>query len=172
MPEDIEIDAFIPDDFHQAGNGFKPVKYEPATPLRGISRLVYPQALPLIDFSAAVNYEGSISKTGDNADWDWGMYKDMNGEWVLLETNGPGCIYNFTQHRYPTSSEPTFRFYFDNEEVPKYEIKQSEFERNTRLLSLWLIFMKDLKMEEEGLFGLFEALFQWSLLNTARLRLI
>lgn len=129
LPKDIEVEILLPEEFHVEGNGCKPDEFQPTVPLRGISRLVYPQALPLVDFSAMVNYEGSISKAGDNADWDWGMYQDEKGEWVLMETYGPGCLYNFTQHRYPTSPEPTFRFYFDDEKEPRYEIKLSEFGR-------------------------------------------
>ncbi|NLN03634.1 MAG: hypothetical protein GX166_02260 [Clostridiaceae bacterium] len=128
IPKDIKVTCFLPDEFHAAGNGYKPDKYEPKEPLRGIPRLVYPQALPLVDFLAAVNYEGSISKAGDNADWDWGMYQDEKGEWVLMETYGPGCLYNFTQHRYPASPVPVFRFYLDDENEPKYEIKPGEFD--------------------------------------------
>ena len=73
---------------------------------RGAARLCAVDALPFIDGGASVGYEGSISKTGDNADWDWGMYQDERGEWVLAELDGPGCLFNFTQHRYPTSEVP------------------------------------------------------------------
>ncbi len=94
---------------------------------RGIKRLTDISSLPVLDNNSFIKYEGSISKCGDNADWDWGMYTDENGEWVLMEVDGPGCIYNFTQHRYPTSAVPTFRFYFDNSATPQFEIKPSEF---------------------------------------------
>ena len=94
---------------------------------RGLARLSDIAALPIIDIAAEIRYEGSISKTGDNADWDWGMYTDENGEWVLMEADGPGCIYNFTQHRYPTSKVPVFKFYFDNSDTPQFEITPEEF---------------------------------------------
>lgn len=76
-----------------------------------------------------VHYEGSIAKIGDNSDWDWYMYEDpeRNNEWVLFDVEGSGCIYNFVQHRYPTSVEPTFRFYFDGETEPRFTIRHSEF---------------------------------------------
>ncbi len=98
-----------------------------AKALRGAARLSAPASLPLIDTGAAAGYTGSISKVGDNADWDWGIYQDAKGEWVLFEAYGPGCIYNFTQHRYPASEEPTFSFYFDESGTPAFTIRQSEF---------------------------------------------
>lgn len=94
---------------------------------RGAARLTDLASLPCLDSGSYVKYEGSISKCGDNADWDWGMYLDEHGEWVLMEADGAGCIYNFTQHRYPTSTVPTFRFYFDGSEKPQFEIRPSEF---------------------------------------------
>lgn len=86
-------------------------------------------ALPLRRSGVKVHYEGSIAKIGDNSDWDWYMYEDpeRNNEWVLFDVEGSGCIYNFVQHRYPTSVEPTFRFYFDGETEPRFTIRHSEF---------------------------------------------
>ena len=94
---------------------------------RGKARLENLASLPCIDQGGEVKYFGSISKTGDNADWDWGMYQDEKGEWVLAEADGPGCIFNFTQHRYPTSEVPVFRFYFDRNPEPSFEITPAEF---------------------------------------------
>ena len=59
-------------------------------PTRGCSRLTAWGSLPRMDAHADIRYEGSISKCGDNADWDWGLYPDENGEWVLMEADGPG----------------------------------------------------------------------------------
>lgn len=89
--------------------------------------LLNPMTLPVPKNHCRVHYEGSIDKLGGNADWDWKLYQDYNGEWVLFEHLGPGCIYNFVQHRYPSCEEPTFRFYFDGEETPRFTIRHSEF---------------------------------------------
>lgn len=97
------------------------------SPVRGAARLYDIASLPLLDKNSEIRYEGSISKCGDNADWDWGLYKDSNGEWVLMEADGPGCIFNFTQHRYPTSETPEFRFYFDGSDIPQFSITPAEF---------------------------------------------
>ena len=114
---------------------YTPEKYTPTVPLRGVDRLAEPAALPLIDAHGTTGYSGSIDKQGGNADWDWGIYRDDKGEWVLFEAFGPGCIYNFTQHRYPTSEEPVFRFYLDDSDTPAFEIRQSEFGKKAPFLS-------------------------------------
>lgn len=85
------------------------------------------QSLPVPKTSCRALYEGSIDKTGKNADWDWHLYQDTNGEWVLFEHLGPGCLYNFVQHRYPDCPEPEFRFYFDGEDSPRFTIRHSQF---------------------------------------------
>lgn len=96
------------------------------------------------------------------------MYQDEKGEWVLMETYGPGCLYNFTQHRYPASPVPVFRFYLDDENEPKYEIKPGEFDSKAPFVKPLADIMRGRKMEEEGLSGLSEALYPWSLTSTAR----
>ena len=85
------------------------------------------RCLPLLRDGVISRYEGSIDKAGGNADWDWSLYRDERGEWVLFDHQGAGCVYNFVQHRYPDSPEPTFRFYFDGEEEPRFVIRHSQF---------------------------------------------
>ena len=94
---------------------------------RGAKRLQNIEALPVLDNSNLIRFFGSMSKTGDNADWDWGFFQDENGEWILMEEDGAGCIFNFTQHRYPSSPVPTFRFYFDNSETPQFTVTPADF---------------------------------------------
>ena len=101
---------------------------------KGKSRLTDIAAIPCFDLGSEIRYYGSMSKTGDNADWDWGMYQDSNGEWVLAEADGAGCIFNFTQHRYPTSEVPTFKFYFDNSPTAQFEITPAEFGKKAPFL--------------------------------------
>lgn len=66
---------------------------------RGADRLTNLASLPVYDAGARVGYVGSIDPTGGNADWNWGDRQDENGEWVLFEDAGVGCVFNFTQHR-------------------------------------------------------------------------
>lgn len=83
--------------------------------------------LPVPKLNCRAHYEGSIDKQGYNADWDWFLYQDEHQEYVLFEHIGPGCIYNFVQHRYPSCEEPEFRFYFDGEDTPRFAIRHSQF---------------------------------------------
>jgi len=83
--------------------------------------------MPFLREGLTAHYEGSIDKAGGNADWDWWLYRDARGEWVLFETDGPGCIHNFVQHRYPSSETPVFRFYFDGEEEPRHFMTPADF---------------------------------------------
>ena len=89
--------------------------------------MLHPETLPLPRHGRRAHYEGSIDKAGGNADWDWHLYQDDKGEWVLFEQYGAGCIYNFVQHRYIDSPTPTFRFYFDGEEEPRFVITPPQF---------------------------------------------
>jgi hypothetical protein len=93
----------------------------------GIANMLAFDRLPELKDGVTVHYAGSIDKQGGNADWDWWLYQDHRGEWVLLDVDGPGCLYNFVQHRYPTSPVPTFRFYFDGEPEPRFTIAPEEF---------------------------------------------
>ncbi len=99
----------------------------------GVDNLTHLERLPFLQPGVTVHYEGSIDKAGGNADWDWWLYQ-KGGEWVIFDVEGPGCIYNFVQHRYPTSPEPIFRFYFDGEPKPRFEIRQSEFGKKAPFL--------------------------------------
>lgn len=92
-----------------------------------INEMLHPETLPLYRFDRRAHYEGSIDKTGKNSDWDWCLYQDRKGEYVLFEQYGPGCIYNFVQHRYITSEEPVFRFYFDDDIEPRFELRPIDF---------------------------------------------
>lgn len=93
----------------------------------GVIRMKNVISLPVLDKGIRVKYEGSIDKQGKNADWDWSLYQDEKGEWVIFDVEGSGCIYNLVQHRYLSSQEPTFRFYFDGEKFPRFTIRLSEF---------------------------------------------
>ena len=95
----------------------------------GLPAMADLKTLPLDRSGTRIHYEGSIDKAGRNADYDWHLFEDERhpGEFVLFDAEGAGCILNFTQHRYPSSKEPTFRFYFDGETAPRFEIRHSEF---------------------------------------------
>jgi len=93
----------------------------------GISRLTDIERLPYLLLDVQVRYEGSIDKAGDNADFNWWLYQDDRGEWVIFDVDGPGCIYNFVVHHDQKHSDPIYRFYFDGAAAPAFEIRHSEF---------------------------------------------
>ena len=102
---------------------------------RGARRLTDVAALPVTDPGARLCYEGSIDRGQGNEDWNWGVYRDAHGDWVLLEADGPGCIFNFVQHRYVTDCEaPVFRFYFEGESEPRLAITPADFGVRSPLL--------------------------------------
>lgn len=92
-----------------------------------LNEMLHCEDLPLLPKGRRTHYEGSIDKTGKNADWDWFLYEDEHREWVLFEQYGAGCVFNFVQHRMPYADDPIFRFYFDGEEKPRFEIRHSQF---------------------------------------------
>lgn len=94
---------------------------------RGVGRLTDIKGIPVLDPGARVGYVGSIDPSGGNADWNWGEVQDENGEWILFEDVGAGCVFNFTQHRGETSEVPVFRFYFDGEAKPRLEVRPRDF---------------------------------------------
>ena len=93
----------------------------------GAERLTNVAAIPVLNPAAQIGYVGSIDPSGGNADWDWGEVQDERSEWVLFEDFGPGCIYNFTQHRGETAEVPVFRFYFDGEKEPRLAVRPKDF---------------------------------------------
>lgn len=102
-------------------------------PSRGVRRLWDVAAIPVFDAGACIEYEGSIDRGGGNADWDWGCYQDENGEWVLAEDEGAGCLFNFTQHRY-LHFPVTFKFYFNGVATPCVTLTPADFGRKPPFL--------------------------------------
>jgi hypothetical protein len=96
--------------------------------LTGVEQLTCIERLPFLRLDTQVHYEGSIDKRGVNADWDWWLYQDTKTqEWVIFEADGPGCLWNFVVHHSVAHSDPVYRFYFDGNKSPAFEIKHSEF---------------------------------------------
>ena len=67
--------------------------------LTGIKLLNSVDRLPFRhDLTTKVMYEGSIDKKGDNADWDWWLYQDKMGEWVLFDVDDLAVSIIFVVH--------------------------------------------------------------------------
>lgn len=94
----------------------------------GINQLVNIEQIPILRQDIQVHYEGSIDKKGGNADWGWWLWQDQQTkEWVLLDVDGSGCLWNFVVHHGLGHSDPIYRFYFDGSKTPAFEIRHSEF---------------------------------------------
>lgn len=92
----------------------------------GLSRMTDVARFPVLDREMKVSTRAvSIRKVVMPLGLD--LYQDKKGEWVIFDVAGAGCIYNMLQHRYLSSEEPVFRFYFDGEETPRFTIRLSEF---------------------------------------------
>ncbi len=59
----------------------------------------------------------SHNKTGHNGDEHWPQYVDENGEEVLLDVKGPGCVKSMWGTNFDTND--VIKFYFDGETTPR-----------------------------------------------------
>jgi len=90
---------------------------ESATPL--LEKLLrVPQHVQVLQSS-------SHNKTGHNWDEYWPQYVDRNGEEVLLDVTGPGCV----KSMWGTNFDPNgvIKFYFDGQTSPRYQAKIVDF---------------------------------------------
>jgi len=77
-----------------------------------------PQGLQVLQSS-------SHNKTGHNWDEYWPQYVDENGEEVLLDVTGPGCV----KSMWGTNFDPNgvIKFYFDGQASPRYQARIVDF---------------------------------------------
>lgn len=107
----------------------QPVSPEPVAATRNdvydpLQEMLHLERLPLEKNGVYVRYEGAVDKHGLNGDSLWMLYQDSDKEWVVFEHLGPGCILNFCKHAPVDDPEGlVFRFYFDGEEKPRYELR-------------------------------------------------
>ena len=67
----------------------------------------------------------SHNKQGLNSDENWPLYVDKNGDEVIFDAKGPGCIRSMWATYF--DSEAIIKFYFDGEEQPHYRINYIDF---------------------------------------------
>ena len=72
-----------------------------------------------------VHQFSSHNKHGLNGDENWPLYRDDNGDDVIFDAVGPGCI----RSMWGTNFEPDaiLKFYFNGEKDPRYKINQIDF---------------------------------------------
>ena len=102
--------------------------------LYGLERMERLDLLPYILEGTQVRQVSSHDRSGANDDGFTGAYSslyiDENGEYVLFDEMGAGCLYRFWM-TYASSPadypDHRLRFYFDNEGAPRLDLSISEF---------------------------------------------
>ncbi len=72
-----------------------------------------------------VHQVSSHNKQGLNSDENWPLYVDKNGDEVIFDATGPGCIRSMWATYF--DPEAIIKFYFDGEEKPRYSINYIDF---------------------------------------------
>lgn len=67
----------------------------------------------------------SHNKKGFNSDENWPLYIDKNGDEVIFDAVGPGCIRSMWATYF--DPEAVVKFYFDGEEQPSYSMNYIDF---------------------------------------------
>lgn len=100
----------------------------------GLDRMQRFDLLPQILQGTQVRQVSSYDRSGGNDDGFDGTYSalyiDGNGEYVLFDEIGAGCIYRIWltySSGFPEYGENRLRFYFDNEPVARLDLTIDEF---------------------------------------------
>ena len=88
-------------------------------------------ALPILRAGAQTHQFCSYDRAGDNYDWEYfPLYTDTNGECVIFDATGPGCLYRHhlnIWHGLPIYKGVYIRYYFDDEPTPRVDMDVSTF---------------------------------------------
>lgn len=87
--------------------------------------------LPYLRAGVQTHQFCSYDRAGDNYDWEYfPLYTDTNGECVIFDAMGPGCLYRHHMniwHGRPIYKGVHIRYYFDNEPSPRIDMDVSTF---------------------------------------------
>lgn len=83
------------------------------------------QHLPILPRNRMVREFSSHNRQGINIDHGNNLYQDKFGDSVIFDAAGPGCLRSFWVTW--LQGQVVFKFYFDNEEKPRYEIEARDF---------------------------------------------
>ena len=86
--------------------------------------------LPFLRTGEETHQFCSYDRAGDNFDWEYfPLYTDANGECVLFDAMGPGCLYRMQMNIWAGSPTKGVRilFYFDDEAKPRIDMDVSKF---------------------------------------------
>lgn len=106
--------------------------------LYGLERMERFDQLPCLLEGTQVRQVSSYDRSGGNDDGFNGtyssLYVDTNGEYVLFDEIGAGCLYRFWMTYAPTPasySNNVLRFYFDDEALPRLDLTIADFFNGT-----------------------------------------
>lgn len=87
--------------------------------------------LPFLRSGVQTHQFCSYDRAGDNYDWEYfPIYTDANGECVIFDAMGPGCLYREHMNIWASATNYNgiqIRFYFDNEPKPRIDLDVSTF---------------------------------------------
>ena len=103
----------------------------------GLPTMERPELLPFL-FPAGVqtrqfvSYDPSGANNDGNFTTAYTKYIDSNGEYVIFDASGPGCLYRqqynvWSRGRFPQAGQARIRYYFDNETAPRVDLPVDEF---------------------------------------------
>ncbi|HWL85241.1 MAG TPA: DUF2961 domain-containing protein, partial [Polyangiaceae bacterium] len=89
--------------------------------------------LPYLRTAQHAHHESSFDRTGANDDWSKAnnfLYTDANGDKVLMDAVGPGCVYRM----WFTGQDPSqlIHVYFDGESTPRIDMTFGDFFSGTK----------------------------------------
>lgn len=89
----------------------------------------YPQYvlenLPFLPLGVSVRQFSSHNRAGYNKDDDEFLYTDEQGDSVIFDAAGPGCVRSMWSTNIPDNQ--VLLFYFDGEDNPRYQIPALQF---------------------------------------------
>jgi hypothetical protein len=106
---------------------------EPNNDVRG--DLLRIEDLPRLRTGVQTHQFCTYDRAGDNYDWDYFvLYTEPNGEVVLFDATGPGCLYRQQMNLWMSAGiykadtkGVQIRYYFDGEEKPRIDMDVSTF---------------------------------------------
>ncbi|MFI5384686.1 MAG: DUF2961 domain-containing protein [Fimbriimonadales bacterium] len=100
----------------------------PQAPI-GVPAFTRVDLLPYLQPNVQTHEFTSYDRAGDNYDADYfPIYKEANGEYVLFDSYGPGCLYRLHMNIWNGDLGPiNIRFYFDGETKPRIDMDVTKF---------------------------------------------
>ncbi len=102
----------------------------------GLQSMQQIEALPLLFPNGTTTIQfSSYDPSGNNGDGDfqnsYTKYIDDNGEYVIFDASGPGCLYRqqynvWSKGRVPEAGNVRIKYYFDDEAEPRIDISADE----------------------------------------------